>query len=136
MTNREENSIIHKVYLTLERVNQGTIKQIAESCGMKALQVTHAIDRLLELRKAHVHGWDHTETSRCPVRVIRLGKGVNAPRQRKLDERDTSHYDVNLKMAEHRRWLATFKPHPDYAAAWLFHEPRIELLGARYENAR
>jgi hypothetical protein len=133
-----ENTIIHKVYLTLEQINSGTIKQIAESCGMTALQVTNAIDRLLELRKAYVQGWDHAETSRCPVRVIRLGKGSNAPRQRKSDlvERDTSHYDVNLKMAEHKRWAATFKPHPDPAAAWLFHEPRVELLGARYENAR
>ena len=85
MTNKEENTIIHKVYLTLERINQGTIKQIAASCGMTALQVTHAIDRLLELRKAHVQGWDHAETARCPVRVIRLGRGVNAPRQRKAD---------------------------------------------------
>jgi len=136
VTNREENSIIHKVYLTLENINQGTIKQIAESCGMTALQVTAAVDRLLELRKAHVYGWDHAETARCPVRVIRLGRGVNAPRQRKSDlkERDTSHYDVKLKMAEHKKWLATFKPHPDPASAWLFHEPRVELLGAKYES--
>jgi len=135
VTNREENTIIHKVYLTLERVNHGTIKQIAAACNMTTLQVTNAIDRLLELRKAHVQGWNHEETARCPVRVIRLGKGENAPRQRKADlkERDTSHYDVKIKMAEHKRWLATFKPHPDPASAWLFHEPRVELLGAKYD---
>jgi hypothetical protein len=130
-----ENTIIHKVFLTLERVNQGTVKEIAESCGMNTLQVTTAIDRLLELRKAYVHGWDHAETARCPVRVIKLGRGENAPRQRKSDlkERDTSQIDINLKMAEHKKWLATFKPHPDLASAWLFHEPKVELLGARYE---
>jgi hypothetical protein len=128
-----ENTIIHKVFLTLERINQGTIKQISESCGMTALQVTNAIDRLLELRKAHVQGWDHTETARCPVRVIRLGRGENAPRERKSDGRDTSQIDINLKMAEHRRFMKSFKPHPDYAAAWLFHEPTVELLGARYD---
>jgi hypothetical protein len=135
MTTKEENTIIHKVYLTLEQINSGTIKQIAESCGMNTLQVTTAIDRLLELRKAYVHGWDHAETARCPVRVIRLGRGENAPRQRKADlkERDTSQIDINLKMAEHRRFMKTFKPHPDYAAAWLFHQPTVELLGARYE---
>jgi hypothetical protein len=135
MTTKEENTIIHKVYLTLERVNQGTVKEIAESCGMNTLQVTTAIDRLLELRKAYVHGWDHAETARCPVRVIKLGRGENAPRQRKSDlkERDTSQIDINLKMAEHRRFMKTFKPHPDYAAAWLFHQPTVELLGARYE---
>jgi hypothetical protein len=135
MTNKEENTIIHKVYLTLERIDKGTIKQIAKSCGMTDLQVTGAVDRLIEINKAHVQGWDHTETSRCPVRVVRLGRGVNAPRERKVNiiERDTSMIDTNLKMAEHRRFMKSFKPHPDYAAAWLFHQPRVELLGARYE---
>jgi len=132
--NKEENTIIHKVYLTLERITSGTIKEIAASCGMTDAQVTAAVDRLLEIRKAHVQGWNHTETSRCPVRIIRLGKGVNAPRERKSDGRDTSMFDIKLKMAEHKRWLATFKPHPDPAAAWLFHEPKVELLGAKYES--
>ena len=135
MANKAENSIIHTVFRKLEQINSGTIKQISIACNMSDLQVTNAVDRLLELRKAHVHGWNHTETSRCPVRIIKLGRGANAPRKRKSDlvERDTSHYDVKLKMAEHRRWAATFKPHADPAAAWLFHEPRVELLGARYE---
>ena len=135
MSNKAENSIIHKVYLTLEQVDSGTVKEIAAACNMTVLQVTHAIDRLLELRKAHVQGWNHAETARCPVRVIRLGRGENAPRQRKLDiqERDTSQYDIKLKMAEHKKWLATFKPHPDFAAAWLYNEPRTELQGAKYE---
>jgi hypothetical protein len=100
---------------------------------MTDAQVTAAVDRLLEIRKAHVQGWNHTETSRCPVRIIRLGKGVNAPRERKSDGRDTSQIDINLKMAEHKRFMKTFKPHPDYAAAWLFNQPTVELLGARYE---
>lgn len=135
MTNKEENTIIHKVFRKLEQINKGTIKQLAIACNMTDLQATAAVERLLEMKKAHVQGWDHTETSRCPVRIIRLGRGSNAPRERKSDivERDTSHYDVKLKMAEHKRWAATFTPHPDPAAAWLFHEPRVELLGARYE---
>jgi hypothetical protein len=136
MTKKIENTILHKVYLTLEQIKKGTVKEIAAACNMTNLQATHAVDRLLELRKAHVNGWDHTETSRCPVRVIRLGRGANAPRSRKSDlvERDTSQYDIKLKMAEHKRWFATFKPQPDYAAAWLFHEPRVELQGARYDK--
>jgi hypothetical protein len=118
---RIENSIIHKVFLTLEQINQGTVKQIAAACNMTPLQATNAIDRLLELNKAHVAEWNHTETSRCPVRVIKLGRGVNKSRERKSDivERDTSIHDVKLKMAEHKRWLATFKPRPDVAAAWI-----------------
>jgi hypothetical protein len=135
MTNKEENTNVHKVYLTLERIKSGTVKEIAASCGMTVLQVTNAIDRLLAIRKAHVNGWNHSETARCPVRIIELGRGENAPRESKSDiiERDTSQFDIKLKMAEHKRWAATFKPQPDYAAAWLFHQPRVELLGARYE---
>jgi hypothetical protein len=121
MTKREENSIIHKVFVTLERIKKGTIKQIAADCNMTTTQVTHAIDRLIEINKAHVNNWDHSETARCPVRVIKLGRGVNKTRGRKVNitERDTSQYDVKLKMAEHKRWAATFKPHPDEAAAWM-----------------
>ena len=135
MTKKIESLILHKVYQTLEKINSGTIKEIAAACNMTDVQATNAVDRLLELRKAHVKGWNHTETSRCPVRIIKLGRGANAPRERKSDivERDTSMIDTKLKMAEHKRWLATFKPHPDYASAWLFHHPRVELLGARYE---
>ena len=129
MTKKIENTILHKVYLTLEQIKKGTVKEIAAACNMTNLQTTAAIDRLLELKKAHVNGWNHTETSRCPVRIIRLGRGVNAPRERKANivERDTSMIDTKLKMAEHKRWLATFKPHPDVAAAWLFNKPRSEV---------
>ena len=121
MTIREENSIIHKVFLTLERINKGTIKQIADACNMTTIQATNAIDRLIELNKAHVSDWDHSETARCPVRVIKLGRGVNKTRERKKDivERDTTQIDIKLKMAEHKRWMQTFKPHPDEAAAWM-----------------
>jgi hypothetical protein len=138
MTTKAENTIIHTVFKKLEQINSGTIKQLSIACNMTDAQVTAAVDRLLELNKAHVNGWDHTETSRCPVRIIKLGRGLNAPRQRKTDliERDTTTMDIKLKMAEHRRWAASFKPHPDHAAGWLFHEPRIELLGARYEKQR
>jgi hypothetical protein len=127
MTKKIENTIVHKVYLALEQINKGTVREIAIACNMPHLQVTTAVDRLLELNKAHVNGWNHTETSRCPVRIIKLGRGANAPRGRKSDERDTTQYDIKLKMAEHKRWFATFNPHPDYAAAWLFNKPRSEI---------
>ena len=133
MANKEENTIIHKVYKALERVNQSTVKEIAAACNISYLQCTTAVDRLLELNKAYISKWSSTKTSRCPVRVIKLGRGFNAPRERKSDGRDSSMFDIKRKMAEHKRWLATFKPHPDPASAWLFHEPKVELLGARYE---
>jgi hypothetical protein len=121
MTKKEENSIIHKVFITLERMNKGSVKQIAAACNMTTIQVTNAVERLIEINKAHVSEWNHSETARSPVRVIKLGRGVNKTRGRKVNitERDTSQYDIKLKMAEHKKWLQTFKPHPDVAAAWI-----------------
>jgi hypothetical protein len=135
MKKKVENTFIHKVYLTLETMKSATIKEIAEVCKLTVLQATPAVDRLLELKKVHVSGWDHTETARCPVRIIRIGRGENAPRSKKSDiiARDIIQYDIKLKMAEHKKWMKTFVPHPDYASAWLFNQPRVELLGARYE---
>jgi len=122
MANKEENTIIHKVFKTLEKINTGSIKDIAIACNMSELQVTTAVDRLLELNKAYIREWNFTETSRCPVRVIKLGRGVNASRERKSDivNRNSINLDLKLKMIEHKKWLETFKPHPDVAAAWLF----------------
>jgi len=119
---REENSNLHKVFKTLEGMKKGTVKQIAAACNMTTIQATNAVDRLINLNKAYVSDWDHNETARSPVRVIKLGEGVSKIRERKKDiiEQDSSQYDVKLKMAEHKRWAATFKPHPDVAAAWMF----------------
>ena len=121
MANKEENTIIHKVFKTLEKINTGSIKDIAIACNMSELQVTTAIDRLLELKKAFISEWNYTETSRCPVRVIKLGRGVNAVRERKskIDSCKSISLDLKLKMIEHKKWLETFKPHPDVAAAWM-----------------
>jgi hypothetical protein len=122
MKNKEENTIIHKVFQTLEKINTGSIKDIAIACNMSELQVTTAVDTLLKLNKAYIREWNFTETSRCPVRVIKLGRGVNASRERKSDivNRNSINLDLKLKMIEHKKWLETFKPHPDVAAAWLF----------------
>ena len=122
MANKEENTIIYKVYQTLERINSGSIKEIAIACNMTDAQVTASVDRLLELKKAYIREWNYTETSRCPVRVIKLGRGVNAIRERKsdIDNRKSISLDLKLKMIEHKKWLETFKPQPDVAAAWVF----------------
>jgi hypothetical protein len=116
-----ENTIIHKVFKTLEIIKQGSVKQISAACNISDLQATTAIDRLLELNKAYIKEWSFTETSRCPVRVVKLGRGFNAPRERKSDivNRNIINLDLKIKMAEHQKWLKTFKPHADVAAAWM-----------------
>jgi predicted ArsR family transcriptional regulator len=41
--------------------------------------------------------------------------------------------DYRMSHAEHIRFMNRFQPQPDPASAWLFHEPRVELLGAKYD---
>jgi hypothetical protein len=128
MTSKLENSILHRVYLMLERMKTGTIREIAAACDLSESQVTNAVDRLMKTDKAHVSSWNHTETSRCAVRIIKLGRGVNVRR---------SHLDFGeceiVNMREHKRFLKNFVPHPDVAAQWLFNEPKVELLGAKHD---
>lgn len=41
--------------------------------------------------------------------------------------------DHSMQHGEHIKFMERFQPHPDTASAWLFHEPKVELLGARYD---
>ena len=41
--------------------------------------------------------------------------------------------DYRLSHADHIRFMNDFVSHPDPAAEWLFNEPKVELLGAKYD---
>lgn len=41
--------------------------------------------------------------------------------------------DYRMSHADHIRFMNDFTSHPDPASAWLFNEPKVELLGARYD---
>jgi len=41
--------------------------------------------------------------------------------------------DYAIQHGDHIRCMARFQPRPDVAAAWMFNEPNVELLGARYD---
>ena len=41
--------------------------------------------------------------------------------------------DYSMQHGEHIKFMDRFKPHPDHASAWLFNEPKVELLGAKYD---
>jgi hypothetical protein len=43
-------------------------------------------------------------------------------------------WDRTVSQSEHIEFMKRFQPHPDRASAWLFNEPKVELLGAKYEN--
>ncbi len=42
--------------------------------------------------------------------------------------------DYRMSHADHIRFMNDFVSHPDHASAWLFNEPKVELLGAKYER--
>ena len=41
--------------------------------------------------------------------------------------------DYRMSHADHIRFMNDFVSHPDPASEWLFNEPKVELLGAKYE---
>jgi predicted transcriptional regulator len=41
--------------------------------------------------------------------------------------------DYSMQHGEHIKFMERFQPHPDPASEWLFNEPKVELLGARYD---
>jgi DNA-binding transcriptional ArsR family regulator len=41
--------------------------------------------------------------------------------------------DYTMQHGEHIKYMERFQPHPDHASEWLFNEPKVELLGARYD---
>jgi hypothetical protein len=41
--------------------------------------------------------------------------------------------DYSMQHGEHIKFMERFQPHPDHASVWLFNEPRVELLGAKYD---
>jgi hypothetical protein len=134
VNNKADNTNIHRAYRALEIIKVGTVRQIAAVSKMTESQTTGAVEQLMKNNKAHISYWDHSETSRCPVRVIKLGRGLNAKRTRvDFDGPDNSLAEEARKMREHKRFMANFKPQPDVAAQWLFNEPKVELLGAKYD---
>jgi hypothetical protein len=42
--------------------------------------------------------------------------------------------DFSMNHIHHILFMERFKPHPDPASAWLFNNPRVELLGAKYDQ--
>lgn len=41
--------------------------------------------------------------------------------------------DYAMQHGEHIKFMERFKPHPDRASEWLFNNPKVELLGAKYD---
>lgn len=41
--------------------------------------------------------------------------------------------DYTQPHKEHIKFMNQFQPHPDDASAWLYNEPKVDLLGDKYD---
>lgn len=41
--------------------------------------------------------------------------------------------DYTQPHKEHIKFMHQFQPHPDDASAWLYNEPKVDLLGAKHD---
>jgi DNA-binding transcriptional ArsR family regulator len=104
-----------------------TAAEIAKEMKMVATAVAAHLRRLEEAGHIYVSEWRGGKYG-VPTKAYRYGKGdsVEFVGKRKAPNKKVKNTVVIEK-------IEIDAPRPDYAAAWLFHEPRVELLGARYE---
>ncbi len=118
--------------------------------------------RLLEeMGKIHVCEWRKGKHN-VLTKVYRLGKGESVmlvskkkktqnEARKELSKRNTydpyaplatnngwvsmiHSKDYSMQHGDHIKFMERFQPHPDHASTWLFNEPRVELLGAKYDT--
>jgi len=138
-----------------------TAAEIAAELGSETKATSKHLRLLEEMGKIYVCEWRNGKYGAL-TKVYKLGKGDSvvlvskkkaaaqdaarrAANKRNIYDPDapimpnngwraTIHSkDYAMQHGEHIKFMERFQPHPDHAAAWLFHEPRVELLGARYD---
>jgi predicted transcriptional regulator len=136
------------------RVNM-TAAEIAFAVGSETKATSKHLRLLEEMGHIHVCEWRKGKYG-VPTKAYKLGNGQSVelvssrkkkektekPKKEPIENVDlyltknNAHFvsqDYRLSHADHIRFMNNFVSHPDPASAWLFHEPRVELLGARYD---
>jgi hypothetical protein len=108
------------------RVNM-TAAEIAFAVGSETKATSKHLRHLEEIGEIYVCEWRKGRFG-VPTKSYRLGKGDSVVLVSKRKK--------SLKIKPDLEPIKYDTPRPDYAAAWLFHEPKVELLGARYEQQR
>jgi chromosome condensin MukBEF MukE localization factor len=119
----------------LQNLGKGSVVGISKFMNSEIKSTYAHLRRLHKLGMIHIAEWGKSNSGH-PLKVFKYGAGEDAVIDKK------KHYDKVKQDNAKKRLIQTntydpfadiFKPRPDYAAAWLFHEPKVELLGARYE---
>ena len=104
-----------------------TAAEIAKDMKMVATAIAAHLRRLEEAGHIYVCEWRSGKYG-VPTKAYKYGKGdsVEFVGKRKAPNKKIKNTIVIEK-------IEIDAPRPDYASAWLFNEPKVELLGAKYE---
>jgi predicted transcriptional regulator len=141
--------------LLKNRVNM-TAAEIALEVGSETKATSKHLRLLESTGQIYVCEWRKGKYG-VPTKAYKLGDGesVELVSKRKKKEKtekpkkesvenvelylrsNNAHFvslDYRLSHADHIRFMNKFVSHPDPASAWLFNEPKVELLGAKYDT--
>lgn len=141
------------------RVNM-TAAEIAFAVGSETKATSKHLRLLEEEGEIHVCEWRKGKYG-VPTKVYKLGEGesvvlVSKKKSKQNEARKAANKrniydpyapimpnngwrsmihskDYSMQHGEHIKFMERFQPHPDPASEWLFNEPKVELLGARYD---
>jgi len=137
------------------RVNM-TAAEIAFAVGSETKATSKHLRLLEEEGEIHVCEWRKGKYG-VPTKAYKLGNGksvelVSTRKKKGKTEKPKKEpvenvlaylaknkarfvsLDYRMSHADHIRFMNGFVSHPDPASEWLFHEPKVELLGAKYER--
>jgi predicted ArsR family transcriptional regulator len=138
------------------RVNM-TAAEIAAELGSETKATSKHLRLLEDIGEIYVCEWRKGKFG-VPTKAYKLGNGKSVelvstrkkkektekPKKESIENVDAYltkngarivSQDYRMSHAEHIRFMNRFEIHPDPASAWLFNEPKVELLGAKYERA-
>ena len=132
-----------------------TAAEIAFGVGSEVKATSKHLRLLEEMGHIYVCEWRKGKYG-VPTKAYKLGEGesvelVSSRKKKEKTEKpkkesvenvlaylakNKAHFvslDYRLSHADHIRFMNDFVSHPDPAAEWLFNEPKVELLGAKYD---
>ena len=132
-----------------------TASEIAFGVGSEVKATSKHLRLLEEMGHIFVCEWRKGKYG-VPTKAYKLGEGKSVelvstrkkkektekPKKEPVEnvlaylEKNKAHFvsqDYRLSHADHIRFMNDFVSHPDPASEWLFNEPKVELLGAKYE---
>lgn len=151
-----------EVFDALKTMKQGSATGIATVIHQDPKTVAAHLRRLAKMGHVHVSGWMPGRYN-GPMKLYTCGAGEAAPRAKKekkalsqdearkaFNKRNSydpdapivpntgwvsmiHSKDYSMNHSEHIRFMERFQPHPDHASTWLFNQPAVELLGAKYD---